>query len=250
MAYDPATKTMLLFSGDSDSAGYLDDTWSWNGTTWSKLAPAASPPARAGALMVYDAATRTVLLFGGFGLVSGGPPADGGEYSGFSDTWSWNGTTWTKLSPASNPGSDSLESDSMAYDPATKTVLLFDGGECNSCGGQGQTWSWNGTTWTRLSPTASPPASGGWSMAYDPATATLLLFGGMRYGYPMVTALDATWSWSGTTWTKLSPAGSPPPGGASMAYDPGMEAMLFVDEGYGQLDDTWTLTAPSLPGGH
>jgi hypothetical protein len=26
--------------------------------------------------------------------------------------------------------------------------------------------------------------------------------------------------------------------------------MLFVDEGYGQLDDTWTLTAPSRPGGH
>lgn len=87
-------------------------------------------------------------------------------------------------------------------------------------------------------------------MAYDPATATLLLFGGMGYGYPMVTALDATWSWSGTTWTKLSPAGSPPPGGASMAYDPGTKAMLFVDEGYGQLDDTWTLTAPSRPGGH
>lgn len=306
MAYDPATRTMLLFSGDSNrmgSAGYLDDTWSWNGTSWSKLSPSASPPARTGALMAYDPTTKTVLLFGGFGLVSGGPPADGGTYSGFSDTWSWNGTTWTKLSPASNPGSDSLESDSMAYDPATKTVLLFDGGECNSCGGQGQTWSWNGATWTRLSPPTSPPASGwssamaydpatatmllfdggecspcsglkgqtwswngttwarlfspasprasgGWSMAYDPATATVLLFGGMGYGYPAVTALDETWSWSGTTWTKLSPAGSPPPGGASMAYDPGMKAMLFAAEGYWQLYDTWTLMAPSRPGGH
>jgi hypothetical protein len=248
MAYDPATSTMLLFGGFSDSGDYLDDTWSWNGTTWIQLSPAASPLGRTGAPMAYDAATGTVLLFGGFGMVSG--DAYSGEYGGFSDTWSWNGTTWTELSPASNPGSDSLESDSMAYDPATQTVVLFDGGDCNSCGGPGQTWSWNGTTWTRLAPRASPPASGGWSMAYDMATATVLLYGGMSYGYPMVTALDETWSWNGTTWTRLSPG--PPPGGASMAYDPAMEAMLLVEEGdptymnrYSHLNDTWIMTDPS-----
>ena len=39
--------------------------------------------------MAYDAATRTVLLFGGEGMISGG------EYGGLSDTWSWNGATWT-----------------------------------------------------------------------------------------------------------------------------------------------------------
>jgi hypothetical protein len=81
MAYDPATRTMLLFSGFSDqigSAGYLDDTWSWNGTTWTQLFPAASPPARTGAPMAYDAATGTVLLFGGFGRISG--DAYGGGY--------------------------------------------------------------------------------------------------------------------------------------------------------------------------
>jgi hypothetical protein len=302
MAYDAATRTVLLFGGfaSADPAaydgefGYLHDTWSWNGTTWRKLSPAASPPARAGALMAYDAATRTVLLFGGEG--------DGGWLS---DTWSWNGATWTRLSPASNPGSS--DTDSMAYDPVTRTVLLFSGGVCNSCGGQGQTWSWNGitwtrlspsasppasgwssmmaydpatrtvllfdgaecspclggqgqtwswngVTWTRLSPSASPPASGGWSMAYDPATATMLLYGGMAYRW-LVTALHETWSWNGTTWIRLS-SGPPPRGGASMAYDPGMEAMLLVEQAYGnytnshgEFDDTWTLTAPSRPSG-
>jgi hypothetical protein len=253
MAYDPATSTMLLFGGFSDSGDYLDDTWSWNGTTWIQLSPAASPLGRTGAPMAYDAATGTVLLFGGSGLLSAGLSAYRGGYGGLSDMWSWNGTTWTSLSPAGNPGPDNLDSDSMAYDPATKTVLLFDGGQCDSCGGQ--TWSWNGTNWTRLSSPASPPAGGEWSMAYDSATATVLLFGGTSSGGAVVVPIDETWSWNGTAWTRLSPATSPVwLEGASMAYDPATKALLLADEAEGepegQLNDTWTLTAPSRPGGH
>ena len=292
MAYDPATRTMLLFGGHSNRYPYLGDTWIWNGTTWIKLSPSTSPLARTDAPIAYDAATRTALLFGGEGMLSEG------EYGGLSDTWSWNGTTWTKLFPPTNPGGS--DSDSMAYDPATGTVLLFNGGCCNPGLGQtwswngttwtrpspptspplsggssmaydqatatvllllgddygfDQTWSWNGTTWTKLSPPTSPPVSGGWSMAYDPATATVLLFGGIssdrtstRAMSPVV-ALGETWSWNGTTWTKLSPATSPAARyGASMAYDPGTEAMLLFGDVYdGEFNDTWTLRDPSPP---
>jgi hypothetical protein len=41
--------------------------------------------------MAYDAATQTVVLFGGSG--------NGGVQ--FTDTWNWNGTTWTQQFPAS-----------------------------------------------------------------------------------------------------------------------------------------------------
>jgi hypothetical protein len=103
MAYDPATRTMLLFGGQSDRyPSYLGDTWSWNGTTWIKLSPSTSPLARSDAPMAYDAATRTVLLFGGEGMLSEG------EYGGLSDTWSWNGTTYMlapfRTGPAGHPG--------------------------------------------------------------------------------------------------------------------------------------------------
>jgi len=47
-------------------------------TTWTKQAPAASPPARRHAAMAYDAATGTVVLFGGEKL--------GGVLG---DTWTW-----------------------------------------------------------------------------------------------------------------------------------------------------------------
>src|SRR5690349_6773873 len=51
-----------------------------------------SPSARYGAGMDYDAATGNIVLFGG--AISGA--VDG-------DTWSFDGTTWTKLSPPASP---------------------------------------------------------------------------------------------------------------------------------------------------
>jgi len=52
-------------------------------TSWTQHFPATSPPARDGATMAYDPATANIVLFGGYG----------GSY--LSDTWTWNGTTWT-----------------------------------------------------------------------------------------------------------------------------------------------------------
>src|ERR1700719_986653 len=59
------------------------------GLSWTRQAPASSPPARSGASMAYDAATGTVVLFGG-----------GGANSSLSDTWTWDGATWTQQHPA------------------------------------------------------------------------------------------------------------------------------------------------------
>jgi hypothetical protein len=42
----------------------------------------------------------------------------------------------------------------------------------------GDTWTWNGATWTELSPATSPPARASAVLASDPATGQLVLFGG------------------------------------------------------------------------
>lgn len=52
----------------------LDDTWTWNGSTWTKQAPADHPAARFMASMAGDTATGTVVLFGGEG--AGGAHGD------------------------------------------------------------------------------------------------------------------------------------------------------------------------------
>jgi hypothetical protein len=85
----------------------------------------------------------------------------------------------------------------MAYDPATRTVLLLlaDNGGHNASTGMspalalGETWSWNGTTWTKLSPARIPAPSIGSSMAYDPASGAMLLFDAGFEG-----TLNETWT--------------------------------------------------------
>ena len=97
------------------------------------------------------------------------------------------------------------------------------------------------TNWTQLSPNASPGALGASSMAYDPATSQLLLFGGIPSANHFV---NGTWTWNGTTWNELSPTTSPSPrGNASMAYDAATGQLLLFG-GYGPgptyLNDTWS----------
>ena len=64
MAFDPATGQLILFGG-ADAGSNLNDTWNWDGTTWTQLTPANSPSIRGQAAMAFDAATGQLILFGG-----------------------------------------------------------------------------------------------------------------------------------------------------------------------------------------
>jgi hypothetical protein len=196
MVFDPATNQLLLFGGSATTGtGFSNQTWTWNGSNWTQLHPATSPPGREDQQMAYDAATKTVILFAGF---------HGTGY--WDDTWSWNGTTWTQLNPATSPsGRDSA---AFVYDPATSQMILF-GGFHGTGFAPGDTWSWNGTTWTQLSPAHSPGIDVfARQAAFDTASNQLLVFGGDA-GHN--TFLNTIWTWTGTDWTQLSPATSPPP---------------------------------------
>ena len=110
--------------------------------------------------------------------------------------------------------------------------------------GTQQTWDWTGTTWTRLRPKESPPAADDASMAYDPKTGSLVLFGG--FGKFSGTSSSETWTWSGENRTLKSPKTTPPArGGAAMAFDGSTSQLLMfggVDTGDGgtqSLGDTW-----------
>ena len=239
LTYDAATSAIILFGGYNGSSN-LNDTWSFNGSAWTELianGASGSPAARYGVGMTYDAATGTIVLFGGS---TGSHP---------NDTWSFNGSAWSNVTPVSPPGRFQA---SMAYDAATGTALLF-GGQ-GACGGFcNDTWGWNGSAWTQLvSPGCtnscpnSPSGRVGASMAYDAATSAIILFGGNSASV----IYNDTWGWTGSAWTQLISPGctnacsSSPPARAvaSMAYDAATGgAVLFGGtNGGGYLNDTWS----------
>jgi archaellin len=93
--------------------------------------------------------------------------------------------------------------------------------------------------WVQQSPAASPSASFASSMAYDPATGEMVLFGGGSNG----SESDETWTYDGSEWTKQTTTESPSVRhAASMAYDPATGKMVLFGgaSGGGYTNDTWT----------
>jgi hypothetical protein len=86
-AYDPASNQLLLFGGDPGNGNPpADGTWDWNGTTWTQLSPALSPPGRVYGSLSYDSMRHRIVLFAG--------SSNGSETSFPAATWSWDGSTW------------------------------------------------------------------------------------------------------------------------------------------------------------
>jgi phage tail-like protein len=207
MVYYPTNGTVVMFGGSLSAGGIgsaltgTNQTWIFNGKYWTQVFPAKSPSARVNHAMAYDSQTSTVIMFGGN---AGVPP--GGLLS---DTWSWNGTTWTQLSPSTTPPARGWHA--MAQDP-TLGVMMFGG--LTSGGYSSGTWRYSTGNWVALSPAAAPSGRAGHAMAYDTfeqatpnlTTGVVVLFGGSISG----TAGNDTWYWNGTTWANPS-AGSHTP---------------------------------------
>jgi hypothetical protein len=160
MTYDAATGQVVLFGG-AENASFFHDTWTWDGTDWTKQHPIHSPTPREYAGMTYDAAAGQVVLFGGSTAI--------GEF--VADTWTWDGTEWSQQQPTHSPSA--RDEAGMSYDGHGQVVLF--GGHGPDLNG-GDTWTWDGLDWTQhlggsisLSPPSGPPgASGhvvGWGFA-------------------------------------------------------------------------------------
>ena len=194
MAYDPDTKTTLLFGGQ-DGEITLDDTWNWNGSGWTELNPSASPPGLSGPVMAYDPDSHALLLVGG-------TTASPGAVSTAS-TWAWDGSTW-RSEPAAAVGAGGEWA--LATDTATKQLILVTGG-----GSQGvATWRWSGGRWLGLDAAASPPEVG--LMAFDSETSRLVMVTGPPHP-SSAGPQTSLWSWTGSSWalvgtsTTLDPVG-------------------------------------------
>lgn len=211
---------VVLFGGfvNQFGDGPTADTWVWNGSTWHQTCTTAScgPSARGFAAMAGDG--THVVLFGGLtgtGLVS--------------DTWVFDGTTWTQTCGAplaTMCGPSGRAAASMAWDG--NHFVLFGGSEQfdGSTPPLGDTWVFDGTTWTSAcglgaEPACGPPgrAFGAFSFAPHPNTAlsgAVLLGGGNLFSNTTSTLYPDAWWWDGAHWSTLSAPWAGPP----VTFDP------------------------------
>jgi len=173
------------------------------GLTFTLLAPQDAPTARLNQAMAPFGHSGQAILYGGQWDIT------------FSSiTWLWNGSNWTALNPANNPGL--LAEHAMAYDDAHGKIVLFGGISGTTFIPGNQTWVWDGNNWTQMHPRVSPPALFGHAMAYDSVANRIVLFGGYgEYG-----EANDTWTWDGSNWTQVVSTTSPPPrSGHAMVFD-------------------------------
>jgi N-acetylneuraminic acid mutarotase len=234
MAYDPATKRVILFGGENGSR-VLGDTWAFDpaANTWTQLHSSTSPPARCSQSMVYDATSSTIILFGGTDW----------DLRAFSDTWAFDSAagTWTELHPAHSPGA--RDSFAMAATPSG-TIVLF-GGETWSEGAEpiptalADTWTFDSSKqdWAWVSTSTAPKARDSASLLWSPNTARMLLFGGEVYAQGV--SFGDMWAFdpAAGTWTAVETAASPPYRDCHAMVDTGTPAGMILFGGVQNIDE-------------
>lgn len=213
MSTDLTTGNVLLHGGDCYQMTCYTDTWSWNGTAWTNLAPSGTPPFCPSPEMVYDTANTQTVLVCGYDSSVGGTQ---------SQIWTYDASTnaWTDRTAGVRPSG--RQEYTLTYDMVAARVVLF-GGRSNTGSVLNDTWEWNGTThtWTLAVPNGaagSPIARYGAAFAYHPPRLESVVVGGAAAGNPNLTD---TWGYSAltNTWTQRATAGPTPRWTATMAYD-------------------------------
>lgn len=156
-------------------------------------------PALHGHAIALDSLRNRVISFGGSNN-------EDGQY--LRQTWSFDGTAWTRLTTLNAPPGSFL-SQNLVYDSARDRMVKYAG--VGYVFDQRETWEFDGTNWA-LRSTQGPPALGDFSLVFDAARQRTVLFG----GYNNITNyVNETWLWDGSTWTRAFPANSPPARGSA-----------------------------------
>jgi hypothetical protein len=203
---------VVLFGGITQNGQRSDETWIWNGTTWTQANPATKPSPRSTPAMAYDAARDKIVLFSGAAASN--------------DTWLFDGTTWTLAASQVSP--PSWDQHIAAYDAERKQVVLvsYEG-----------TWVWNGQSWSKATPVQDIPQSGNGGIAYDAVRKETVVFGGSNKNHTFV--------WTGSNWIQRNPTTVPPlVSSTEMVFDSTQGKIVRfggqVSTGDSFSGDTWT----------
>ena len=275
LAYDPTTQRVLAVGGHVIAGQGIDETWAWDGNSWTLINSSGAGAAGQRGL-AYDTARQRAVLFGGTQggtFVTDTREWDGNTWSTVDDAptitdaalafdstrgrsillgssgqtrsttqwsfdhWEWDGDRWIDIA-AATPSLRKFHA--LTFDRARDRAVLFGGTAFPGSAQLDDTWEWNGATWSERSPATRPAGRNYASLAFDAARQTVVLFGGNDGSYR-----NDTWTWDGNDWTERLPANRPPGRSRSpMAFDPARGRMVLFGglgpNGFNEpFSDTW-----------
>jgi hypothetical protein len=216
MVVDEWRNVIVMFGGRGVTFQLLDDTWEWNGSSWTPRVVPVHPDPYDTPACAYDPTNHCTVLFRG---------------SSVGETWTWDGTVWQMRTPAHTP--PTRIGGAMAHDPNTGTLVLFGGGTPNSF--LDDTWSWNGVDWHELYPSTPPWRRGYHAMVTDTDRRRIVLIGtdGLQ---------DAlAWEWDGLNWEQRFLSSPSSRAQTALAYDRTRRQVVLFGGGdmVGKLGDSW-----------
>ncbi|CAN5871099.1 hypothetical protein BH11PLA1_BH11PLA1_15530 [soil metagenome] len=147
-------------------------------------------------------------------------------------------TTWVQRATGSAVKPPRRYFTSMVYDSFRGVCVLFGGrGDGAGEGLKGDTWEWDGNTWTeRQVPGPAPREQ--FAMAYDSARHVTVLFGG---NIGSNTFSGETWEWDGTTWTQRMISGPSARKAQAMTFDStrGVTVLTCGQDSNSNVGDVW-----------
>lgn len=181
MAFDWVRNRVVLFGGRNVGSVHESDTWTFDGSTWTRVAT-TGPSARCCFDLAFDFANGRVLLFGGWNQVVLG------------DTWDFDGTNWVQRA---TPIAPSARWGHRMADDLRRGVVVLHGGSSTAI----ETWEWSGASWS-LRSTSSQAANLNAVFELDWSVGRPTLFGGSpgsqgqsngtwTYGNPVQAAVTA-----------------------------------------------------------
>jgi hypothetical protein len=162
--------------------------------------------------MSWDPVGQRTILHGG---LTSGPTASNGE------TWSFDGVTWTQLSPATTP--PNRWGHQLVTDTKRNRIVMFGGRSPSLTANANDTWEWNGSDWQLVIPAASPSTRAFYGAAFDARRGKTVIIGAQS-----TFVGSETWEYDGVTWqqaltaTTLVSRESP-----SLCYDAGRGVIVL-----------------------
>lgn len=222
MAYDEERGVTVLFGGIRATGQATDETWEYDGASWTQVTTSAAPDPRFGHGMAFSRQLGRVVAFGG--KRTPGESCEGGTSLLCSGLWAYDGAgAWERIDVEKGPAARSGAA--FAYGDALGGLTAFmgesppstpcpDGSSAIGSCRLADVWTFSGNGGWRARGPLDPEADGhpapreSAGLVVVPSTGRLLVAGGERGGCPAGACAD-TWRLEDMSWSLVDDATTP-----------------------------------------